>query len=83
MKKQFFFFVLLMQLLQSCGGDPVSNKIAFLLIVPFLGGAFIIGGIVMNIINGSDDDSDSGTFTRFIVGGIVMLILYSLFKGCA
>lgn len=86
MKNKILTFIILSPLLQSCGGDPVSNKIFVLLYVIPLGiAAYFVGSILVFIytLGAGDEGGDNATIKRVIIGGLAMFLIYNIFNGCS
>lgn len=86
MKYKILTLIILTSLLQSCGGDPVSNKIFVILyVIPFGIAAYFVGSILIYIstLGIGDEGGDSATIKRIIIGVLAILLIYNIFNGCS
>ena len=86
MKYKILTLIILTSLLQSCGGDPVTNKIFVILyVIPFGIAAYFVGSIIIYIstLGVGDEGGDSATIKRIIIGVLAILLLYNIFNGCS
>lgn len=81
--EKYFLYCLVIITLNSCQGDPVSNKIFILLyIIPLGIIAYFIGHIISLIVNLGNEEEVS-TIRKIVIGGLALLLIYNIFVMCS